>query len=181
MVNFSRLSPSASGCFISDENIERVLSVTVGVEESAQVMQLSSELRLALYGEVLQYGPAASQIKLLFEVIEGTPYFSETRDPIFLLGENSSVGRCEFFITSWFQKADYGDLLNQFNSLSHGFPSQQRRAGIRILLAFLTGQHMFSAELIKSRLRLATPVVNETLTSLGLEPLAGNFSHVRTM
>lgn len=176
MVRLSQEILNISQCSFSDENVERILSVAVGAVEAAQAMQLSSELRLVLYGEVLQYGPAVSQIKLLFEAIEGTLYFSETKDPIIILGENRVVGRCEFFITSWL--ADYGVLLDQFNSLSHRFPSAQRRAGIRLLLAFLTGQHLFPAGLIESKLRDAIPVVNETLACLGLEPLAGNFVNV---
>lgn len=175
MVSFGQIMSVSEGSF-SDEDVERTLSIVVGAEETAQAMQLSSELRLALYGEVLQYGPAASQIRLLLEgAIRRAPYFADTRDPIFLLGENGVVGRCEFFITSWFEKINYGDLLHQFNSLSHRFPSPQRRAGIRLLMLFLTGQHMFPSELIESSLQDAIPVVNGALVSLGLEPLAGNF------
>lgn len=176
------------------------LTAALGEAEAEQVLLLPKELQKELYGNILQYGPAASEVESLLSQARNHVLKEDaaakqflvfaqaicdealTRESI-LTGNEDEI---ELLIKNWmkdFGKGSqdfrkYNKLYDDFYYSAHMTISEDwwgLDAGLRVSFWFLTGQHVFSDELTEKCMR-CVPQVNALLTYAGMPELSGKLA-----
>lgn len=173
------------------------LTAAVGEAEAEQALLLPRELQRELYGDILQYGPAAGEVKNLLSQARNHMLKNDAEAKQFLVLAQAiceealtreSIRRgnedaIESLIKNWtkdFGKGSqdfrkYNKLYDDFYYSAHMSISEDwwgLDAGLRVSFWFLTGQHVFSDELAEKCMR-CVPQVNALLAYAGMPELSG--------
>lgn len=167
------------------------LWLAYGEAEASEAMALPSELRMALYGDVLLYGPAGNDIAACLAAVKEALSGSDT-ERIALNGALAGIylgwydahlfaGACET-LTNWVVTHPEVGLASVFSQTSHDMPglASQNAGGLNFLMWLLTGQHLFhSGEIVMSSSYAVK--ANAILTSLALPELGGALVDAREL
>lgn len=174
------------------------LALALGKDESRKAMQLPTEIRESLYGDVLWYGPAASQIadfiaalantkgsNMVWNQLEWLVWDSQLTYTVHLpYMQHSEVLSLEVLLRQWVDYNSLQGLYNQFtNTVRNGVTTGNQTASATIIvLCFMTGQYLFPSakDGFLSQVSPFTKQVNTILATLGLGELGGLLSRGTT-
>lgn len=172
------------------------LHMSIGEEKTADALQLPESLIVALYHDILAYGPAAVQVAEIYDrqqEIETSEEGASWQSKVEKLGQfmvMDSAGErnlaAKEAIVNWSQQSKLTVMEQRFILLSNrgsGAPLRQnsfeRRhrymTGLNSIYWFVTGQYLFPKQLVSECSHLVVRV-NVILDALGLEPLTGTFT-----
>lgn len=161
------------------------LWLAYGEQEASEAMALPSELRMALYGDVLLYGPAGNEIAACLASVKEVLSRSETERitlnkalaGIYLGWYDTHLfaEACET-LTNWVVTHPEVELASVFSRTSHDVPglSSENAGGLNFLMWLLTGQYLFRSDEIVMSSSYAVKA-NAILASLALPELRPTF------
>ena len=169
------------------------LRIVLSDDEAEAALSLPTSLLLELYRDVIVYGPAGDELAVALErkkEVEDSDEYASWVTRLKKLGrkanQSSATHEGLASIKLWAKEKGY-TLLEQrmyfLGSSGLGVKEKQGRfserhayaQGLETLYWFLNGQYLFPDALVK-QLTPRVREVNEALSALGIEPLAGKFA-----
>lgn len=176
------------------------LFMSLGVDEAAEAMKLSEELRRTLYSDIYTYGPAAARVMefssalnkanrhndvwLFLGKVYGFMNSRQVQDDFGYSfaqpGESSSL---KLLLGRWVEKnPEISKLWNRYGFLAEdnlGLRSVVPLTAPQIMM-FFTGEHLFPARFLEvdfiGSMKSAVPYMDEALRALDLAPLGGRLA-----
>lgn len=144
------------------EASEQWLTIAYGHDEAQAAMLLPESLREELYGDVLWFGPAADELnRFAYRMAEANPVGTtnnliedalwNVHHKLNAVGQSSTGGFIQMSIHSWSNHTGCEILKVQFMNLDeHSLHrAWQTNNAMSLMCWFITGQYLFSDELIR--------------------------------
>lgn len=167
------------------------LLTAYGLDMTSEISSLPEELRNSLYGDVLKYGPAVTQIQECLErVLRDYKANKEIATLLKFLSngmQESYPTRNLFLRVDAYSRTPYRNIVSAWGAELHWNISElvwkeqlelRSKEGLIFLFWLLNGQHLFDPAMINPRPKF-TYHANRLLKQIGMPPLEGAMTRKR--